>query len=119
MTSEKSSLESQRESLERQASTIREDVRETVDLNITLRNQLTSQNSLITSYEQEIEQLTQSLASLETQLGTLKEQNKSLELDAKAARDMLYTMDTKMDKLRYDLAQVQAEKDEVRKQRAC
>jgi FtsZ-binding cell division protein ZapB len=47
---EKESLQTTRTSLEREASSIRDEVREAVDANLTLKNQLSSQSSLVQRY---------------------------------------------------------------------
>lgn len=104
LSMEKSGLETQRSTLERQASSIREDVRETVDSNITLKNKLAAQNDLIVSYEKEIERLTQALSTMQNQVQILTERDKSSQADLIASRDMMFTLETKMDKLKLDLA---------------
>lgn len=110
---EKNNLETQRGTLEREATSIRSDVLETVDLNITMKNQLVSQNALIVSYEQEIERLTLALSTAENQLANVTDKDRSSESDIKAARDLIYTMETKMDKLKLDLANAESAKAKV------
>lgn len=54
LTVENNNLEQQRTSLEREASSIRESVRDAVDQNIGFKTQLASQNALVQSLEEGI-----------------------------------------------------------------
>ncbi|CAL8126970.1 unnamed protein product [Orchesella dallaii] len=120
LTAENNNLEAQRSSLEREASSIRESVRDTVDQNIGYKTQLASQNALVTSLEEEIQRLTQQISQLENQNSTSMEREKMHEADAKASRDLLFRLEIQMDKLKLDLAdseskrkQLEAEKIEL------
>lgn len=52
LTAENSTLEAQRTSLEREASSIRDSVRDAVDQSISFKTQLASQNALVQALEE-------------------------------------------------------------------
>ncbi|ODM96005.1 hypothetical protein Ocin01_10673 [Orchesella cincta] len=113
LTAENSTLEVQRTSLEREASSIRDSVRDAVDQNISYKTQLASQNALVSSLEEEIQRLTQQIAQLENKASTNMEKEKMLESDMKASKDLLYRLEIQMDKLKLDFADCESRRKQL------
>jgi chromosome segregation ATPase len=64
-------------------------------------------------YEEQLEELTIRLSTLENQLESSLQREKTASLDVKAAKDLLYSLETKNDGLKLELANAESAKHQV------
>ncbi|KAG7197911.1 hypothetical protein KM043_016151 [Ampulex compressa] len=105
-------LENNNHSLESEAAEARGALQSARDRLIDLEHQLTDRDCLIRGYETQISELTQNVASMETQLRQQEEQRQRAEADLKAVRDLCVKLDQQKDVL----AQQLGDKDSLKAQ---
>ncbi|XP_035738114.1 centrosomal protein of 135 kDa-like isoform X5 [Vespa mandarinia] len=96
-------LENNNHSLESEAAEARGALQTARDRLIDLERQLVDKDCLIRGYETQISELTQNVASMETQLRQQTEQRQRAEADLSAVRDLCIKMDQQKDSLMQQL----------------
>ncbi|XP_015181799.1 PREDICTED: centrosomal protein of 135 kDa [Polistes dominula] len=96
-------LENNNHSLESEAAEVRGALQTARDRLIDLERQLVDKDCLIRGYETQISELTQSVASMETQLRQQTDQRQRAEADLSAVRDLCIKMDQQKDSLMQQL----------------
>ncbi|XP_078052168.1 uncharacterized protein LOC144478274 [Augochlora pura] len=105
-------LENNNHSLESEAAEARGALQTARDRVLDLERQLADKESLISGYETQISELTQNVASMETQLRQQEEQKQRTESDLTVVRDLCMKLDQQKDTLMHQLD----DKDSIKEQ---